>query len=75
MDYSVETIRIIQAGCENSIEIIQASCENSLVWTVLGVRDPESAAMAIVKVSIQLNISVLCIRKMSFLHIIFSFLG
>lgn len=32
------------------IGIIPAGSDNSLVWTVLGVRDPVSAAIAIVKV-------------------------
>lgn len=32
------------------IGIIPAGSDNSLVWTILGVRDPISAAMAIVKV-------------------------
>lgn len=32
------------------IGVIPAGSDNSLVWTVLGVRDPISAAMAIVKV-------------------------
>lgn len=32
------------------IGIIPAGSDNSLVWTVLGVRDPISAAIAIVKV-------------------------
>jgi diacylglycerol kinase family enzyme len=32
------------------IGIIPAGSDNSLVWTVLGVRDPISAAVAIVKV-------------------------
>lgn len=32
------------------IGIIPAGSDNSLVWTILGVRDPVSAAMAIVKV-------------------------
>lgn len=32
------------------IGIIPAGSDNSLVWTVLGVRDPVSAALAIVKV-------------------------
>lgn len=32
------------------IGIIPAGSDNSLVWTVLGVRDPVSAAMAIIKV-------------------------
>jgi sphingosine kinase len=30
--------------------IIPAGSDNSLVWTVLGIRDPISAAVAIVKV-------------------------
>lgn len=34
------------------IGIIPAGSDNSLVWTVLGVRDPVSAALAIVKVII-----------------------
>jgi len=33
------------------IGIIPAGSDNSLVWTVLGVRDPISAAISIVKVS------------------------
>lgn len=32
------------------IGIIPAGSDNSLVWTILGVRDPISAAMTIVKV-------------------------
>jgi diacylglycerol kinase family enzyme len=32
------------------IGIIPAGSDNSLVWTVLGVRDPISAAMSIIKV-------------------------
>ena len=32
------------------IGIIPAGSDNSLVWTVLGVRDPVSAAISIVKV-------------------------
>ena len=32
------------------IGIIPAGSDNSLVWTVLGVKDPVSAALAIVKV-------------------------
>lgn len=32
------------------IGIVPAGSDNSLVWTVLGVRDPISAALAIVKV-------------------------
>lgn len=42
------------------IGIIPAGSDNSLVWTVLGVRDPISAAIAIVKV------------MLSFLHIVYS---
>lgn len=34
------------------IGIIPAGSDNSLVWTVLGVRDPISAAIAIVKVAV-----------------------
>lgn len=34
------------------IGIIPAGSDNSLVWTVLGVRDPVSAALAIVKVAL-----------------------
>lgn len=37
-------------GISIPIGIIPAGSDNSLVWTVLGVRDPVSAAMAIVKV-------------------------
>ena len=37
------------------IGIIPAGSDNSLVWTVLGVRDPISAAIAIVKVSCNSN--------------------
>lgn len=33
------------------IGIIPTGSDNSLVWTVLGIRDPISAALAIVKVS------------------------
>ncbi|MCH84279.1 sphingoid long-chain bases kinase 1-like, partial [Trifolium medium] len=36
-------------GISIPIGIIPAGSDNSLVWTVLGVRDPVSAAMAIVK--------------------------
>lgn len=38
-------------GISIPIGIIPAGSDNSLVWTVLGVRDPVSAAMAIVKVT------------------------
>lgn len=38
-------------GISIPIGIIPAGSDNSLVWTVLGVRDPVSAAIAIVKVS------------------------
>ena len=38
-------------GISLPIGIIPAGSDNSLVWTVLGVRDPVSAAMAIVKVT------------------------
>lgn len=34
------------------IGIIPAGSDNSLVWTVLGIRDPISAAMSIIKVLI-----------------------
>lgn len=34
--------------------IIPAGSDNSLVWTVLGIRDPTSAAVAIVKVHVSL---------------------
>lgn len=37
-------------GISIPIGIIPAGSDNSLVWTVLGVRDPISAALAIVKV-------------------------
>lgn len=37
-------------GISIPIGIIPAGSDNSLIWTVLGVRDPISAAMAIVKV-------------------------
>lgn len=37
-------------GISLPIGIIPAGSDNSLIWTVLGVRDPVSAAMAIVKV-------------------------
>lgn len=37
-------------GISIPIGIIPAGSDNSLVWTVLGVRDPISAAMSIVKV-------------------------
>lgn len=37
-------------GISIPIGIVPAGSDNSLVWTVLGVRDPVSAAMAIVKV-------------------------
>ena len=37
------------------IGIIPAGSDNSLVWTVLGVRDPVSAALAIVKVALYSN--------------------
>lgn len=33
------------------IGIIPAGSDNSLIWTVLGIRDPVSAALAIVKVA------------------------
>ncbi|KAK7309636.1 hypothetical protein RJT34_06527 [Clitoria ternatea] len=36
-------------GISIPIGIIPAGSDNSLVWTVLGVRDPVSTAMAIVK--------------------------
>lgn len=39
------------------IGIIPAGSDNSLVWTVLGVRDPISAAMAIVRVNIVLDVT------------------
>ena len=39
------------------IGIIPAGSDNSLVWTILGVRDPISAAMTIVKVT---NTSLYC---------------
>ena len=39
------------------IGIIPAGSDNSLVWTILGVRDPISAAMTIVKVT---NFSLYC---------------
>ena len=38
-------------GISIPIGIIPAGSDNSLAWTVLGVRDPVSAAMAIVKVT------------------------
>ena len=44
-------------GISIPIGIIPAGSDNSLVWTVLGVRDPISAAMAIVKVTPFANIS------------------
>lgn len=37
-------------ACTTPIGIIPAGSDNSLVWTVLGVRDPTTAALAIVKV-------------------------
>lgn len=37
-------------GVSIPIGIVPAGSDNSLVWTVLGVRDPISAALAIVKV-------------------------
>lgn len=37
-------------GISIPIGIVPAGSDNSLVWTVLGVRDPVSAAIAIVKV-------------------------
>ncbi|BBN18411.1 sphingosine kinase [Marchantia polymorpha subsp. ruderalis] len=36
-------------ACTTPIGIIPAGSDNSLVWTVLGVRDPTTAALAIVK--------------------------
>lgn len=39
-------------GISIPIGIIPAGSDNSLVWTVIGVRDPVSAAMAIVKVTL-----------------------
>jgi hypothetical protein len=41
------------------IGIIPAGSDNSLVWTVLGVRDPVSAAIAIVKVIILIHVVIL----------------
>ena len=38
-------------GISIPIGIIPAGSDNSLVWTVLGVRDPVSAAIAIIKAS------------------------
>ena len=37
-------------GVSIPIGIVPAGSDNSLVWTVLGVRDPISAALSIVKV-------------------------
>ena len=48
-------------GISIPIGIVPAGSDNSLVWTVLGVRDPVSSAMAIVKV----------IRPLLYKHIIF----
>lgn len=41
-------------GISIPIGIIPAGSDNSLVWTVLGVRDPVSAALTIVKVTLTL---------------------
>jgi len=38
-------------GVSIPIGIVPAGSDNSLVWTVLGVRDPISAALSIVKVT------------------------
>ena len=38
------------------IGIIPAGSDNSLIWSVLGIRDPVSAAIAIVKVSLSLSL-------------------
>ncbi|KAI5425429.1 hypothetical protein KIW84_031287 [Lathyrus oleraceus] len=46
-------------GISIPIGIIPAGSNNSLVWTVLGVRDPISAAMAIVKGALPLQMSLL----------------
>lgn len=40
----------LKEGISIPIGIIPAGSDNSLVWTVLGVRDPISAAISIVKV-------------------------
>ena len=45
-------------GISIPIGIIPAGSDNSLVWTVLGVRDPISAAMAIVKVTLFIKIAI-----------------
>lgn len=43
------------------IGIIPAGSDNSLVWTVLGVRDPISAAIAIVKVNFCIPLINVCL--------------
>lgn len=45
-------------GISIPIGIIPAGSDNSLVWTVLGVRDPISAAMAIVKVTLFIKMDI-----------------
>lgn len=50
-------------GISIPIGIIPAGSDNSLVWTVLGVRDPVSAAMAIVKVTLFIKMSIASLFK------------
>lgn len=50
------------------IGIIPAGSDNSLVWTVLGVRDPVSAAISIVKVRYNsISMFITCLRLLQFL--------
>lgn len=51
-------------GISIPIGIIPAGSDNSLVWTVIGVRDPVSAAMAIVKVTHLANACTLTLLNM-----------
>lgn len=50
--------------------IIPAGSDNSLVWTVLGVRDPISAALAIVKVSLSFPYDIIS-KHNSYCHEIY----
>ncbi|GKU90963.1 hypothetical protein SLEP1_g4900 [Rubroshorea leprosula] len=50
-------------GISIPIGIIPAGSDNSLVWTVLGVRDPVSAAISIVKVNFLLLLSSWCLLR------------
>jgi hypothetical protein len=56
------------------IGIIPAGSDNSLVWTVLGVKDPISAALSIVRVKntlfYQLYFSLIYVFRSFYLHII-----